>query len=266
MIVSGSTGGRPVARSQPASSSFASRLAFRNASRSVSSPASGASFASCARSVIHPSPIASVIVRASDGFASRSQRRGVTPLVLLLKRSGKISARSFTVVARSSSEWIAATPFVLCEPTIARLAMRTCLAGPSSIRLARATRPASFGKRERTSSSRRRLISNTISRWRGSMSSNQPSGHFSSASGSSVWFVYASVRRVRSQASSQPRRASSRRIRRSSGTASAGCVSFIWIATFSGSALQSEFVFWKRRTRSASEQATRKYSWRKRRP
>ena len=42
--------------------------------------------------------MASVTVRASAGFASSSQRRGVTPLVLLLKRSGKISARSLTVV------------------------------------------------------------------------------------------------------------------------------------------------------------------------
>ena len=41
--------------------------------------------------------------RASAGLASSSQRRGVTPLVLLLKRSGNISARSRTVVVRSSS-------------------------------------------------------------------------------------------------------------------------------------------------------------------
>ena len=39
---------------------------------------------------------------------------------------------------RSSWEWIAATPLVLCVPTIARLAMRTCFSGPSSIRLIRA--------------------------------------------------------------------------------------------------------------------------------
>ena len=42
--------------------------------------------------------MASVIVPASGGFASNSQRRGVTPLVLLLKRSGNISAKSLTVV------------------------------------------------------------------------------------------------------------------------------------------------------------------------
>ena len=65
-----------------------------------------------------------VMARASAGLASSSQRRGVTPLVLLLKRSGNISARSLTVVVRSSFEWTAATPLVLCEPTMARLAMR----------------------------------------------------------------------------------------------------------------------------------------------
>ena len=38
------------------------------------------------------------MARDSSGLARNSQRRGVTPLVLLLKRCGKISARSRTVV------------------------------------------------------------------------------------------------------------------------------------------------------------------------
>ena len=84
---------------------------------------------------------------------------------------------------------MAATPLVLCEPTMARLAMRTCLLGPSSMRLMRSTRPPSPGKRARTSSRSRRLISKMISRCRGSMVANQSSGHFSRASGSKVWFV-----------------------------------------------------------------------------
>ena len=101
-------------------------LAFdaRNASRKPGSPASGFSFVSSLRSVIQPSPIASVMALASPGLACSSHRRGVTPLVLLLKRSGNISARSFTVEVRNSFEWTAATPFVLCEPTMARLAIR----------------------------------------------------------------------------------------------------------------------------------------------
>ena len=69
---------------------------------------------------------------SQPGFDWSSQRRGVTPLVLLLKRSGNISASSFTVVVRNSFEWTAATPLVLCEPTMARLAMRILRALPSS--------------------------------------------------------------------------------------------------------------------------------------
>ena len=45
---------------------------------------------------------------------------------------------------------------------------------------------------------------------------------------------------MRSQASSQPRFASSSRMRINSGTAMAGCVSLSWMAAFSGSALQSD--------------------------
>ena len=52
------------------------------------------------KSVIQPSPIASVMSAGQAGFASSSQRRGVTPLVLLLKRSGNISAKSLTASAQ----------------------------------------------------------------------------------------------------------------------------------------------------------------------
>ena len=72
------------------------------------------------------------------------------------------------------------------------------------------------------------------------------------------------MRTVRSHAWSQPSFASSSRIRISSGTAIAGCVSFNWIATLSGSAAQSFPRRRNRATMSASEQRTRKYSWRNR--
>ena len=81
-----------------------------------------------------------VMSRDRNGLACCSQRLGVTPLVLLLKRAGNISAKSLSTRLRSSSEWIAATPLVLCEPTTARCAMRTFRTGPSSIRLMRCTR------------------------------------------------------------------------------------------------------------------------------
>ena len=159
-----------VALSQSAKRDLASRLALRTSSRKPRSSASGFSSARSVRSVIQPSPIASVIRRASAGLAMSSQRRGVTPLVLLLKRSGNISARSLTVAVRNSLEWIAATPFVLCEPMIARFAMRTLRSAPSSKTLTRSTRFPSPGKRACTSRRTRRSISWMISRWRGSIS------------------------------------------------------------------------------------------------
>src|SRR5262249_9321769 len=83
---------------------LASRLALRKEARRVWSPASGFSLLSWLRSVTQPAPMASLMTWESVGFARSNQRRGVTPLVLLLKRSGKISARSFTVVFRNNSE------------------------------------------------------------------------------------------------------------------------------------------------------------------
>src|ERR1017187_8488152 len=57
---------------------FAWRFAWRTAAQNALSSASGFSFSNCARSVIQPSPMASVMTDASDGLASISQRRGVT--------------------------------------------------------------------------------------------------------------------------------------------------------------------------------------------
>src|SRR6266436_794112 len=127
-IVSGSTTTPAVALSQSANRAFAARFAFRNSPRNARSAASGRRPRSWPWSTIQLSPIACEIASASAGFASRSHLRGVTPFVLLLNRSGKISARSLTVVVRSRPVCIPATPLVLCEPTIARFAMRTCLA------------------------------------------------------------------------------------------------------------------------------------------
>src|ERR1700722_16766821 len=123
-IVSGSTTFPDVDLSQLANCALASRFDLRKRSRALESSANDLSCLSRLRSVIQRSPITCVISLASAGLASRSQRRGVTPLVLLLNRSGNISARSLTVVVRSNLEWTADTPLVLCEPTMARLAIR----------------------------------------------------------------------------------------------------------------------------------------------
>src|SRR3954471_24969888 len=128
-MLSGSTVCPQVDCSQSENCDLASRLARRKSARKAASPASHFNPAISLKSVVQPSPIASEITLESAGLAISSQRRGVTPLVLLLKRSGNISAKSLTVVARSNCEWMAATPLVLCEPTIARLAIRT-LFGP----------------------------------------------------------------------------------------------------------------------------------------
>src|SRR5215470_11304898 len=103
-IVFGSTSCPDVAFSQFENRIFASRFDARNAWRKAASSASGFSALSSLRLVIHPVPMASEIVLANLGFACSSQRRGVTPFVLLLKRSGYISARSRTVLVRNSLE------------------------------------------------------------------------------------------------------------------------------------------------------------------
>ena len=59
---------------------------------------------------------ASVMMRASAGFASSSQRRGVTPLVTLSKRSGNIRAKSAKIVSVIKRECSADTPLTLCAP------------------------------------------------------------------------------------------------------------------------------------------------------
>ena len=88
-------------------------------------PAAAAS-RSCVRSVIQPSPIASVISVASVGIGQQqpAARRHAVGLVVepLGKHLGKIAQPSSCAAARS--EW-PATPLVLWLPTMARLAMRT---------------------------------------------------------------------------------------------------------------------------------------------
>ena len=58
-------------------------------------------------------------------------RRGVTPLVLFWKRSGNMAKKSGNTAVLTSSVWMAATPLVACEPTMARCAMRTHLGWPA---------------------------------------------------------------------------------------------------------------------------------------
>ena len=165
---------------------FALRIAARLVEGAVASEA--LSPESRSRSVIQPSPIAAVMTRASAGLHEQPAPRR-DPVGLVVEALRNISARSFATRVRRSFEWIAETPFVLCEPTIARSAMRTLGSAPSSMMLMRAARAPSPGKRAPTAPRKRRFTSQTISARRGNRTSNHLSGHFSSASGSSVWFV-----------------------------------------------------------------------------
>src|SRR5438093_365278 len=94
---------------------------FTASSRSRSEPSSTNSSRrrSSLRSRIQPSPIALVIRWASGRFACRSQRRGVTPFVLLLNRSGQSLAKSGASNFFTSSLCSAATPLTEWLPAIA---------------------------------------------------------------------------------------------------------------------------------------------------
>ena len=83
----------------------------------------------------------------------------MTPLVLLLNFSGCIAKKSGKSSRLMSSVCSRATPLTLCEPTVARCAMRTCCTGPSSTIDMRESRAGSPGQRVLTSRRKRWLIS-----------------------------------------------------------------------------------------------------------
>ncbi len=82
---------------------------------------------------------------ASGGLASASQRRGVTPLVLLQKRLGNSRAKSANSDCTISSECRAETPLTLWLATTASHAMRTRRPLVSSMIETRASRSLSPG-------------------------------------------------------------------------------------------------------------------------
>src|SRR5579864_2436599 len=90
-IDSGSTVCPVDQRSQSQNCRLAFRLALRKSSRKPLSSVNALSLLRSLKSRIQASPMASVMSPESSGLHNCSQRRGVTPFVLLLKRSGKIS-------------------------------------------------------------------------------------------------------------------------------------------------------------------------------
>ena len=139
--VSGSRRCPAVALIQSTNRAFAARLAARNFSRNagVRRPA-GRPCRSWPRSVTQPSPTASVSSFARSGLASSSHRRGVTPLVLLLNRSGNsrgevghgLRAEQLGVDGRDAVGAVGADDGQVRHPHLAAPA-------PSSIRLTRAS-------------------------------------------------------------------------------------------------------------------------------
>ena len=68
--------------------------------------------------------LACSVFMPSQGHSSITHRRGVTPLVLFWKRSGNSSNMRGNTWVLMSSLWMAATPLMVCDPTMDRLAMR----------------------------------------------------------------------------------------------------------------------------------------------
>ena len=221
-IESGSTIRPDVALSHSANRDLASRLALRTASRKALSPASGPSFSRSARSVIQPSPIASVMQPGQRrvGQQEPAPRRHAVGLVVEALRvhlgqvldrhraqqAGMDGGDAVRAVRADDREIghpdLALGPLLdevhaLDAPLIGREAGPHLLEEPAvdledDLQL---TRQQQLEPLERP------LLQ---------------------ASGSSVWLVYASARRVRSHAWSHPRRASSSRMRISSATAIGG--------------------------------------------
>ena len=95
------------------------------ASLNAFSCANGLSFSIWLKSQRHSEPIYLSNNAANCGFATANQRRGVIPFVTLVKRSGKMRAKSAKVEVTIKSEWISATPLILCEPTTDSQPIRT---------------------------------------------------------------------------------------------------------------------------------------------
>ena len=94
--------------------------------KTLSSSKYCSNFLSSYKSVIHLSPINSVINVANSGFDFNSHLLWVIPFVLFRNFSGYNSFHSFNSVFLRISVCNSATPFTLCEPTIASHAILTC--------------------------------------------------------------------------------------------------------------------------------------------
>ncbi len=134
-------------------------LMARQSFLKTASSAQDSSFLNSLACVTQSAPMVFVIKPLNLGLAKSINRRGVTPLVLLLNRPGQSSWKSFSTLVLSSSLCRAETPLTAWLPTQAKCAIRTRLPPVSSINDMRAMRWSSPGKCLRTSSRNRELIS-----------------------------------------------------------------------------------------------------------
>ena len=188
--------------------------------------ASGLSDCNWSRSSRHAGPMRASSSAARPGLACASQRRGVTPLVILVKRSGHNAAKSAKMVCTKRLECRADTPLTLWLPTIDKCAMRTRRSPVSSISDKRARKAESPGHWLAAKSKNSWLMRKMISRCRGNTCCIKATGQVSSASGIKVWLVYENTRVVMPQASAHAKPCSSHSTRIHSATPMAGWVSF----------------------------------------
>ncbi len=94
----------------------------------------------------------------SDGFARRTNRRGVTPFVTFVNLSGQYVEKSGSTFSASSCDCSAATPLTLVAATVARYAIRTERSGDSVTIDIRRARSSSSGNLSRTSARKLSLI------------------------------------------------------------------------------------------------------------
>ena len=135
-------------------------------------------------------PMRASISADRSRLALASQRRGVTPLVMLQNRSGKIRAKSAKIVSHDQLAVQLRDAVDLVAGDHAQVGhAHPALAGLVDQRHAGAAGPRRCRSARARSSRKRRLISKMISMWRGRTLRIMPTGQVSSASGISVWLV-----------------------------------------------------------------------------
>ena len=192
---------------------------------SISSSTIGSSFSKSSRSRMKPLPIFDAMSDDSSGLHRPSQRLCVMPFVLFVNFSGNTVYQSRSMSFLSISVCIFATPLTYVETYVTS---RTILM-QSFVIMRILPRCSSDTPLARSSSSSLSSILTIMSYISGITPLKSFVSHFSSASLITVWFVYENVALAVSSAETKSMPFSIS-ILMSSGTETAGCVSFSCIA------------------------------------